>query len=87
MNQVLSASASGHNLIDAMKYWTSLLNLDANPIAVLAIEVISIPVTSAPVERIFSQAGMATATHRNKASFELLNAQLVVYCNRFCDVV
>uniref|UniRef100_A0A915EHD7 HAT C-terminal dimerisation domain-containing protein n=1 Tax=Ditylenchus dipsaci TaxID=166011 RepID=A0A915EHD7_9BILA len=37
------------------------------------------PATSAPIERIFSQAGLATSKHRNRTEHELLNAQIVVY--------
>uniref|UniRef100_A0A915DPT2 HAT C-terminal dimerisation domain-containing protein n=1 Tax=Ditylenchus dipsaci TaxID=166011 RepID=A0A915DPT2_9BILA len=65
MSRVLSANSSAGDSIDSLKYWTSFLNSDSRPIAILALEVLSIPATSAPIERIFSQAGMATATHRN----------------------
>uniref|UniRef100_A0A915EK73 HAT C-terminal dimerisation domain-containing protein n=1 Tax=Ditylenchus dipsaci TaxID=166011 RepID=A0A915EK73_9BILA len=50
-------------------------------IAILALEVFSIPAMSAPIERIFSQAGLASSKHRNRTSFDLLNSPLVVYCN------
>uniref|UniRef100_A0A915EI10 HAT C-terminal dimerisation domain-containing protein n=1 Tax=Ditylenchus dipsaci TaxID=166011 RepID=A0A915EI10_9BILA len=80
MNRVLGASSPG---MDALKYWANMINTDARPIAVLALEVLSIPATSAPMERVFSQAGLATARHRNRTSFELLNHQLVVYCNMY----
>uniref|UniRef100_A0A915DYZ3 HAT C-terminal dimerisation domain-containing protein n=1 Tax=Ditylenchus dipsaci TaxID=166011 RepID=A0A915DYZ3_9BILA len=52
---------------------------ESRPIAVLAMEVLSVPATSAPIERIFSQAGLATSKHRNRTEHELLNAQIVVY--------
>uniref|UniRef100_A0A915DKQ3 HAT C-terminal dimerisation domain-containing protein n=1 Tax=Ditylenchus dipsaci TaxID=166011 RepID=A0A915DKQ3_9BILA len=55
---------------------------DWHYLAVLALEVLSVPATSAPVERIFSQAGLATRSHRNRTEFSLLNSQLLVYCNR-----
>uniref|UniRef100_A0A915DZV0 G-protein coupled receptors family 1 profile domain-containing protein n=1 Tax=Ditylenchus dipsaci TaxID=166011 RepID=A0A915DZV0_9BILA len=46
--------------IDAIKYWTGFLNSDWNTLAIFALETLSIPATSAPIERIFSQAGIAT---------------------------
>uniref|UniRef100_A0A915ES43 HAT C-terminal dimerisation domain-containing protein n=1 Tax=Ditylenchus dipsaci TaxID=166011 RepID=A0A915ES43_9BILA len=71
--------------IDPLKYWASMMNTDARPIAVFAIKVLAIPATSALIERIFSQAGLATTKHRNRTAFELLNSQLVVYCNLYVD--
>uniref|UniRef100_A0A915CVS2 HAT C-terminal dimerisation domain-containing protein n=1 Tax=Ditylenchus dipsaci TaxID=166011 RepID=A0A915CVS2_9BILA len=60
--------------MDALKYWANMINtVGCQAIAVLALEVLSIPATSAPMERVFSQAGLATARHRNRTSFELLN--------------
>uniref|UniRef100_A0A915CSF1 HAT C-terminal dimerisation domain-containing protein n=1 Tax=Ditylenchus dipsaci TaxID=166011 RepID=A0A915CSF1_9BILA len=59
------------------------MDTEARAIAIFALEVLTIPATSAPIERIFSQAGLATTAHRNKTSFDLLNSQLVVYCNSF----
>uniref|UniRef100_A0A915CXK8 HAT C-terminal dimerisation domain-containing protein n=1 Tax=Ditylenchus dipsaci TaxID=166011 RepID=A0A915CXK8_9BILA len=80
LNRVLNASSSA---IDPLKWWVNMLDTDAKQIAILALEVLSIPATSAPIERVFSQAGLATARHRNKSLFHLLNSQLVVYCNMF----
>uniref|UniRef100_A0A915DMK1 HAT C-terminal dimerisation domain-containing protein n=1 Tax=Ditylenchus dipsaci TaxID=166011 RepID=A0A915DMK1_9BILA len=57
----------------------SLMNTESRPIAVLAMEVLSVPARSAPIERIFSQSGVATSKHRNRTEHELLNAQIVVY--------
>uniref|UniRef100_A0A915D149 HAT C-terminal dimerisation domain-containing protein n=1 Tax=Ditylenchus dipsaci TaxID=166011 RepID=A0A915D149_9BILA len=42
---------------------------DWHYLAVLAFEVLNVPATSAPVERIFSQAGLATRSHRNRTEF------------------
>uniref|UniRef100_A0A915DCC2 HAT C-terminal dimerisation domain-containing protein n=1 Tax=Ditylenchus dipsaci TaxID=166011 RepID=A0A915DCC2_9BILA len=66
LNRVLNASSSA---IDPLKWWVNMLDADAKQIAILALEVLSIPATSAPIERVFSQAGLATARHRNKSLF------------------
>uniref|UniRef100_A0A915D6W3 HAT C-terminal dimerisation domain-containing protein n=1 Tax=Ditylenchus dipsaci TaxID=166011 RepID=A0A915D6W3_9BILA len=68
--------------IDSLKYWTSLIETEVQPVAKLALEVLSVSISSAPVERIFSQAGLATARHRNRTKLDLLNSQLFIHCNR-----
>uniref|UniRef100_A0A915DBD9 HAT C-terminal dimerisation domain-containing protein n=1 Tax=Ditylenchus dipsaci TaxID=166011 RepID=A0A915DBD9_9BILA len=78
LNKVNTASSVG---VEPLKLWANMLKTDAKNIAILALEVLSIPATSAPIERIFSQAGLASSKHRNRTSFDLLNSQLVVYCN------
>uniref|UniRef100_A0A915ENJ2 HAT C-terminal dimerisation domain-containing protein n=1 Tax=Ditylenchus dipsaci TaxID=166011 RepID=A0A915ENJ2_9BILA len=78
---------TGKSKIDPLKYWKSLLGTEVRPIAQLAMEILSIPATSSPIERILSQAGLATNNHRNKASFDLLNSQCMVYCNYFVEDV
>uniref|UniRef100_A0A915CLF3 HAT C-terminal dimerisation domain-containing protein n=1 Tax=Ditylenchus dipsaci TaxID=166011 RepID=A0A915CLF3_9BILA len=71
--------------IDPLKYWAPLMNTDSGHIAMLAMEVLAIPATTAPIERIFSQAGMATCKHRNRTEFQLFNSQLIVYCDLYVD--
>uniref|UniRef100_A0A915DJT9 HAT C-terminal dimerisation domain-containing protein n=1 Tax=Ditylenchus dipsaci TaxID=166011 RepID=A0A915DJT9_9BILA len=61
------------------------LKIQDLPIAMLAMEVLAIPATSASIERIFSQAGLATSKQRNRTEFELLNSQIFVYCNLYVD--
>uniref|UniRef100_A0A915DU11 HAT C-terminal dimerisation domain-containing protein n=1 Tax=Ditylenchus dipsaci TaxID=166011 RepID=A0A915DU11_9BILA len=61
---------------------TSLIETEVQPVAKLALEVLSVSISSAPVERIFSQAGLATARHRNRTKLDLLNSQLFIHCNR-----
>uniref|UniRef100_A0A915DLQ0 HAT C-terminal dimerisation domain-containing protein n=1 Tax=Ditylenchus dipsaci TaxID=166011 RepID=A0A915DLQ0_9BILA len=77
MNRALSASSPG---MDALNYRVKIINT-------VALEVLFIPVTSAPIERVFSQAALATACHRNKTSFELSHHHLVVYCNLYLENV
>uniref|UniRef100_A0A915DQW7 BED-type domain-containing protein n=2 Tax=Ditylenchus dipsaci TaxID=166011 RepID=A0A915DQW7_9BILA len=84
LDKVRDASSSG---IDPLKWWANLMNTSVKQIAIFAIDVLSIPATSAPIERVFSQAGLACAKHRNRTSFNLLNAQLIVYCNMFLEIV
>uniref|UniRef100_A0A915D3X7 AMP-binding enzyme C-terminal domain-containing protein n=1 Tax=Ditylenchus dipsaci TaxID=166011 RepID=A0A915D3X7_9BILA len=45
MSRVLSANSSAGDSIDSLKYWTSFLNSDSRPIAIFALEVLSIPAT------------------------------------------
>uniref|UniRef100_A0A915E6J3 Uncharacterized protein n=1 Tax=Ditylenchus dipsaci TaxID=166011 RepID=A0A915E6J3_9BILA len=61
---------------------TSLIDTDARPVAKLALKVLSVLISSALIERILSQAGLATASHRNRTDFDLLNSQLFIFCNR-----
>uniref|UniRef100_A0A915CMT2 Uncharacterized protein n=1 Tax=Ditylenchus dipsaci TaxID=166011 RepID=A0A915CMT2_9BILA len=38
MSRVVSANSSAGDSIDSLKYWTSFLNSDSRPIAILALE-------------------------------------------------
>uniref|UniRef100_A0A915E9Q2 HAT C-terminal dimerisation domain-containing protein n=1 Tax=Ditylenchus dipsaci TaxID=166011 RepID=A0A915E9Q2_9BILA len=53
-------------------------------IAKLALEILAITGTNTPVERVFSQCGLATARHRNRTNCQLLDSQLIVYLNSYC---
>uniref|UniRef100_A0A915DV62 Transposase n=1 Tax=Ditylenchus dipsaci TaxID=166011 RepID=A0A915DV62_9BILA len=44
---VMNASSSG---IDPLKWWINMLGTDAKPLAILALEVLTIPATSDPIE-------------------------------------
>uniref|UniRef100_A0A915D0D7 Uncharacterized protein n=1 Tax=Ditylenchus dipsaci TaxID=166011 RepID=A0A915D0D7_9BILA len=70
LNRVINASAIG---VDPLKWWCNLIDFNSKQIASPALEVLSIAATIALIQRVFSQAGLATARHRNRTSFELLN--------------
>uniref|UniRef100_A0A915E9X7 HAT C-terminal dimerisation domain-containing protein n=1 Tax=Ditylenchus dipsaci TaxID=166011 RepID=A0A915E9X7_9BILA len=80
--RVIGMNPFGKEKIDSLKYWTSLIETEVQPVAKLALEVLSVSISSAHVERIFSQAGLATARHRNRTKLDLLNSQLFIHCNR-----
>uniref|UniRef100_A0A915EBR1 Transposase n=1 Tax=Ditylenchus dipsaci TaxID=166011 RepID=A0A915EBR1_9BILA len=40
--------------------------------------------TNTPVERVFSQRGLAVSRHQNRTSFQLLDSQLLVYLSSYC---
>ena len=46
---------------------------EAKPLTMFALEVLSVPATSAPVERVLSKAGLMTRLHRNRAKLPLMN--------------
>jgi len=48
----------------------------------LAIELLSCPATTSPVERIFSAAGFMTRLHRNRSDEALINCQLMLHVNK-----
>uniref|UniRef100_A0A915ELP6 HAT C-terminal dimerisation domain-containing protein n=2 Tax=Ditylenchus dipsaci TaxID=166011 RepID=A0A915ELP6_9BILA len=62
----------------------SALSDDGKDIAKLALEILAITGTNTPVERVFSQCGLATARHRNRTNCQLLDSQLIVYLNSYC---
>uniref|UniRef100_A0A915D0B1 HAT C-terminal dimerisation domain-containing protein n=1 Tax=Ditylenchus dipsaci TaxID=166011 RepID=A0A915D0B1_9BILA len=78
----MAARASCATPIDPLKYWSNMLCTEYRSVAVLALEVLSVPATSAPIERVLSLAGLATRNQRNRTMIDLLNAQLIVYCNQ-----
>uniref|UniRef100_A0A915DGU0 HAT C-terminal dimerisation domain-containing protein n=1 Tax=Ditylenchus dipsaci TaxID=166011 RepID=A0A915DGU0_9BILA len=78
----MAARASCATPIDPLKYWSNMLCTEYRSVAVLALKVLSVPATSAPIERVFSLAGLATRNQRNRTMIDLLNAQLIVYCNQ-----
>lgn len=67
---------------DTIKFWKKVLREDYTQIKKLALDVLSVPSTSAPSERVFSQAGFGTRMHRNRTKLDFLNSQLFVYLNK-----
>uniref|UniRef100_A0A915CTJ2 HAT C-terminal dimerisation domain-containing protein n=1 Tax=Ditylenchus dipsaci TaxID=166011 RepID=A0A915CTJ2_9BILA len=63
--QILLSSSTRWQLVDfwkvrnkifnALKYWSSFMDTDAEATGIFALEVLTIPATIAPIERIFSQ--------------------------------
>jgi hypothetical protein len=49
----------------------------------LAFDLFSVTATSAPIERIFSHAGIATFGRRNRLEAKSLNAELLMKLNHF----
>lgn len=69
------------NMTNCLKFWQTITKEEWQPLKQLAFKIFSVPATSAPIERVFSQAGLATQKHRNRTKFDLLNAQLMNYLN------
>ncbi|KAI1692612.1 hypothetical protein DdX_21156 [Ditylenchus destructor] len=67
---------------DPVKYWNANLSTEWHAIASFALDILSISGSGAPIEAVFSQAEIATTSRRNKTGSELLNAQLIISCNR-----
>jgi hypothetical protein len=81
LTNLLEQDCSATAPIDPLEFWSSHLHGKWCGIAKLALEVLAVPATSSPVERVFSQAGLATGKHRNRTKHTLLNAQLMCYIN------
>lgn len=81
VNYLLNNDYSPENKANVVSYWDNIKGNDWKELKNLALTFFSIPATSAPIERIYSQAGIATQKHRNKTKIELLNSQLMVYTN------
>ena len=51
-------------------------------LSILAFQVLCVPATSAPVERVFSQSGLLFRPHRAKLSSDLLSMLVYLKCNK-----
>lgn len=68
--------------LDAMQYWRSKAKSKEFPIlSEVAWDVFSVPATSAPIERVFSHAGIASSGRRSRINADLLNAELQMRLN------
>uniref|UniRef100_A0A915EQX4 HAT C-terminal dimerisation domain-containing protein n=1 Tax=Ditylenchus dipsaci TaxID=166011 RepID=A0A915EQX4_9BILA len=65
-HQSIQTPDNSQGVFNALKYWSSFMDTDAEATGILALEVLTIPATIAPIERIFSQVGLATTAHRKK---------------------
>jgi hypothetical protein len=67
---------------DPVQFWMS--QEQAMPqMSQLALDVFSVTATSAPIERVFSHAGIATHGRRNRLEADSLNAELIMKMNHF----
>ena len=78
---VREQECSAVNPLNPLEFWANQLHGKWKDVAQLSLELLAIPATSCPVERVFSQAGFATARHRNRTQMNLINAQLMCYLN------
>jgi hypothetical protein len=66
--------------LDPFEFWR--INADQfGPLAELAKCLLPVPATSAPVERVFSQAGIATCNRKNRTGPQLLKKKLMLQMN------
>ena len=66
-----------------MQILSNIYFQDYLPIKELAMKIFAIPLTSAPIERVFSHVGFATRLHRSNTELELLESQLMAYINGY----
>ena len=67
---------------DALQFWLGVGG-DKFPCMVsTALSLLSIPATSAPVERMFSHGGIIMRPHRSSMSSKLLSELVFLKCNR-----
>lgn len=81
LEYISNARFSLNNQTDCIKFWCQIKNDEWILIKKLSFKLFAIPATSAPIERVFSQAGLATHRHRNRTKINLLNSQLINYLN------
>ena len=70
-----------HNDVDdAILFWSE--NKDRFPhMSTLAVKVLSVPASSAPVERIFSTGGIIMRPHRSRLGHTMLSSLVFLKCN------
>ncbi|XP_038061666.1 uncharacterized protein LOC119732280 [Patiria miniata] len=75
--QVVSESQS---ILSALQFWQDMAK-KLPTLYKLACKVLSVPASSAPVERIFSRGGIIMRPHRARLSAEMLSMLMFLKCN------
>lgn len=68
--------------VDPLEYWESQSH-EYPLISAVAVDILAIPATSAPVERVFSSAGESTAGKRNRLSDKNLEREVLLKKNKY----
>ena len=67
--------------LDAIDFW--IQNHDKYPdLAPIALDLLVIPATSSPIERVFSTAGLVTSGKRNQLSAKRLEREVMIKKNK-----
>nr|CAD2177106.1 unnamed protein product [Meloidogyne enterolobii] len=73
---------SQQNYIDPLEFWKKMREQDhIKPLIRNGLSYLAIPGTTAPIERVFSLAGLATKGIMNRTEEKLLNAKLLIHLN------
>ena len=65
---------------DCLRFWNTKKN-EFDTLHSLAMHVLSVPASSAPVERVFSQGGLIMKPHRARMSDQMLSNLIFLKCN------
>ena len=66
---------------DPIEFWKQKLGTSMKELALLALDILAVPATSAGTERVFSHAGIATANRRQRLSAENLENEVMMRVN------
>ena len=78
MEEVVELNKAPENVFKFWKEHAILYPL----LSVLAFQVLCVPATSAPVERVYTQCGLLFRPHRAKLSSDLLSMLVYLKCNK-----
>ena len=81
MTNAMASNFTESDRHGCLKFW-SLHKQKLPKLFALAKRVISIPASSAPVERVFSQGGLIMRPHRSRLSDQLLSDLVFLKCNK-----
>ena len=76
-----SLSQNGKLVESCLKFWKEHAILYPE-LSILAFQVLCVPATSAPVERVFSQSGLLFWPHQARLSSDLLSMLVYLKCNK-----